>query len=239
VKLSDTFTAASACRSRDELYSTVINFCHHLEFSTMTAMAVIDHADKEPAFSSVANPPAAFFDAYMDMDGGRRDPVMQHCKVSGVPIMWDQETYVRAGCAEMWEVQAPHGYKTGIAFALHLPFGRHFFIGFDRDQPLPNDPFHLTRMVADLQLFTVLAHEAGFRVLANDIESPRKIRRLTQRELECLRWTMEGKTAWEIGRILSISEQTAVRHINNATHKLACINKHQAVLKAIRLGLIR
>jgi len=28
-------------------------------------------------------------------------------------------------------------------------------------------------------------------------------------------------------------------HVNNATHKLDCVNKHQAVLKALRLGLIR
>jgi DNA-binding CsgD family transcriptional regulator len=30
-----------------------------------------------------------------------------------------------------------------------------------------------------------------------------------------------------------------VLHANNAMHKLQCINKHQAVLKALRLGLIR
>ena len=37
---------------------------------------------------------------------------------------------------------------------------------------------------------------------------------------------------------LGISERTAVLHVNNAMHKLGCINKHQAVLKALRLGLI-
>jgi DNA-binding CsgD family transcriptional regulator len=61
---------------------------------------------------------------------------------------------------------------------------------------------------------------------------------LTPRELEALRWTMEGKTAWEVGAILGISERTAVLHVNNAMHKLGCATKHQAVLKALRLGLI-
>ena len=61
---------------------------------------------------------------------------------------------------------------------------------------------------------------------------------LTPRELECLRWTMEGKTAWEVGSIVGITERTAGLHINNATHKLGCANKHQAVLKALRTGLI-
>jgi DNA-binding CsgD family transcriptional regulator len=62
---------------------------------------------------------------------------------------------------------------------------------------------------------------------------------LTPRELESLRWTMDGKTAWEVGSILGITERTAVLHLNNAMRKLGCVNKHQAVLKALRLGLIR
>ena len=61
---------------------------------------------------------------------------------------------------------------------------------------------------------------------------------LTPRELEALRWTMDGKTAWEVGAVMGISERTAVLHVNNAMHKLGCVNKHQAVLKALRLGLI-
>ena len=61
---------------------------------------------------------------------------------------------------------------------------------------------------------------------------------LTPRELEALRWTMEGKTAWEVGQILSITERTAVLHLQNAMRKLGATSKHQAVLKALRLGLI-
>jgi DNA-binding CsgD family transcriptional regulator len=62
---------------------------------------------------------------------------------------------------------------------------------------------------------------------------------LTPRELKTLRWTMEGKTAWEVGALLGISERTAVLHVTNAMHKLGCCSKHQAVLKALRLGLIQ
>ena len=35
-----------------------------------------------------------------------------------------------------------------------------------------------------------------------------------------------------------ITERTAVLHVNNAMHKLDCTSKHQAVLRALRLGLI-
>ena len=104
-------------------------------------------------------------------------------------------------------------------------------------RPLPADPHVLQRVVADLQLFAVHAQEAALRLfLPATLQSERPA--LTPRELEALRWTMEGKTAWEVGAILGISERTAVLHVNNAMHKLGCVNKHQAVLKALRLGLI-
>ena len=122
--------------------------------------------------------------------------------------------------------------------ALHMPEGRHFVLGVDRDKPIPADRHAVTRLVADLQLFAVHAQDAAQRILAPPASVP-GAPSLTPRELETLRWTMEGKTAWEVGSVLGISERTAALHVNNATHKLGCVNKHQAVLKALRLGLIR
>ena len=232
------FTSVMSCRTRDELQSEVVGFAKRLGFETVAATVVVDHLLGDAEFISVQNTPQAYIDACMSQENGRRDPVTQHCKRRSVPIIWDQATYVRDGRGDMWEAQARFGYRTGIALALHMPEGRHFMLGVDRDQPVPPDPAELTRMVADLQLFAVHAQDAAMRILlpaAPDGSVPS----LTPRELESLRWTMEGKTAWEVGALLNISERTAVMHVNNAMHKLGCVNKHQAVLKAIRLGLIR
>lgn len=61
---------------------------------------------------------------------------------------------------------------------------------------------------------------------------------LTAREREVLRWTAEGKTANEIGDILSISDRTVNFHVNNILTKLESINKTQAVVKAALIGLL-
>jgi DNA-binding CsgD family transcriptional regulator len=122
---------------------------------------------------------------------------------------------------------------------MHLPHGRHL-CGVDRDQALPARQDRLVRLIGDLQLFVVYALEGALRILTPTCTDQQcELPLLTTRELEALSWTMEGKTAWEVGRILGISEQTAARHLNNAAHKLECVNKHQAVVKALRLGLIR
>lgn len=216
----------------------VINFAQTLGFNTVSAMAVIDRSASGPVFHTIDNTPQAFTQVYHDTGLAQLDPVMQHCKRAAVPIIWDQDTYVSQGFGDMWEHQARYGYQTGIALAIHLPDGRHFSMGVDRDRPLSSKPQILTRIVADLQLFAVHAQDAAFRIFTPQPPNIQGGPSLTPRELEALRWTMDGKTAWEVGTIMSISERTAVLHIQNAMHKLNSVNKHQAVLKALRLGLL-
>jgi DNA-binding CsgD family transcriptional regulator len=232
------YSSVLQARDRDEFRDEVVRFGRALGFETVSAVAVIDHGIGRSEFVVVDNTPQEFLGVFNDPNAMRRDPVMQHCKRQSLPIIWDQATYTSQGQGELWEEQARYGYQTGIAMALHLPEGRHFMLGVDRDRALPSDRHELTRVVADLQLFAVHALDAAMRVLLPSdraAEAPS----LTPRELEALRWTMDGKTAWEVGSILGITERTAVLHVNNAMRKLGCVNKHQAVLKALRMGLIR
>ena len=232
------FSEVLKSRNRDEFENELVAFTRRLGFETVSATLVIDHMLGEAEFITIDNTPRAFKETFQNPTKGRRDPVMQHCKRQSVPIIWDQATYVEGGLGEMWEEQARFGYRSGIALALHMPEGRHFFMGVDRDQPVPTEPAELTRVVADLQLFAVHAQDAAQRILI-PATAAAGLPSLTPRELESLRWTMEGKTAWEVGNVLGISERTAALHVNNATHKLGCVNKHQAVLKALRLGFLR
>ena len=232
------FSEVLKSRSRDEFEGELVAFTKRLGFETVSATLVIDHMLGEAEFITIDNTPRAYKETFQNPTKGRRDPVMQHCKRQSVPIIWDQNTYVKDGLGDMWEEQARFGYVSGIALALHMPEGRHFFMGVDRDRPTPVDSLELTRVVADLQLFAVYAQDAAQRILVPKPVDP-TLPSLTPRELESLRWTMEGKTAWEVGHVLGITERTAALHVNNATHKLGCVNKHQAVLKALRLGYLR
>ena len=231
------YSAVLEARDREEFRAAIVQFARRLGFETVSAMTVVDHGLGQSEFITVDNTPSTFVDTFVDPMLGKRDPVMQHCRHHTVPIIWDQSTYIAGGAVDLWEHQAHFGYNTGIAMAMHLPEGRHFQLGVDRDQPLPSNVDELQRLVADLQLFAVHAQDAALRLLLPVAERPDKPA-LTPREIEALSWTMEGKTAWEVGKILGISERTAAMHVNNATHKLGCVNKHQAVLKALRLGLI-
>jgi len=236
--LSDCLQSVIQVQSRDAFRDQIIRFAHGLGFDYVSAMTVVDRSADRSDFISVDNMPERMVEAVAQLENCRRDPVMQHCKRGALPIIWNQGTYVKNGTPELWEEQAAFGYRNGIALAMHFPEGKHFLMGVDRSGGLPEDAHELTRIVADLQLFAVHAQDAAMRLFVpptHRMDRPS----LTTREVEALQWTMEGKTAWEVGAILGISERTAVLHLQNAMRKLESVNKHQAVLKALRLGLIQ
>ncbi|MDA0368314.1 MAG: LuxR C-terminal-related transcriptional regulator [Proteobacteria bacterium] len=76
--------------------------------------------------------------------------------------------------------------------------------------------------------------------LANAIlgdEAADPIAPLSPRETECLEWTAQGKTTWEIAQILCLSDSTVNYYIRNAMKKLAVHTKAHAVSKAAVLGM--
>jgi DNA-binding CsgD family transcriptional regulator len=78
------------------------------------------------------------------------------------------------------------------------------------------------------------ARQPESRDLRNDA-----LHALTSRELEVLHWAASGKTAWETGLILSISEHTVNKPVAAAAAKLGCVGKAQAIARALRQGLLQ
>lgn len=224
--------------NQEQFRSVVIRFAQRLGFDKVAATVAVERVGLQPEFVAIHNAPLAYVNTFENLDISRRDPIAQHCRRNTVPIMWGQETYLRGNAIELWEHQARFGYQNGIAMALHLPEGRHFLIGVERDQTLPADGAELTRMVAELQLFAVHAQDTALRVLVSESSRP-ELPALTPRELEVLRWTMDGKVTSEISLLLGIGDRTTVFHLQNAMLKLNCNSKHVAVVKALRLGLIQ
>lgn len=61
---------------------------------------------------------------------------------------------------------------------------------------------------------------------------------ITPRQLECLAWAQEGKSATDIGAILGISPRTVENHFANACEQLGVRTRIQAVVKARDLGIL-
>jgi DNA-binding CsgD family transcriptional regulator len=62
---------------------------------------------------------------------------------------------------------------------------------------------------------------------------------LSQRERQCLQMAAHGMTSADIGIKLGIAERTANFHFSNILSKLDALNRHEAIAKGMKLGLIR
>jgi DNA-binding CsgD family transcriptional regulator len=213
----------------------LIDFAHDLDFGLISGVLAVERRGPgaKTEFFSVGNTPAEFLAAQVDPENAKRDPVHRHVMSNAAPLIYDQRLYASAGAGDLWEMQAPFGYRTGLAVSVHMPGYRRFLLGVDRDEALPSDPIRLNRMIADLQLLAVHAQDAAARLLV-----PMKQPRLAPRQLEILRLTMEGKSAWVVGSLLGISENTVNYHLKQLFKLLDVSNKNHAVLKAMELGLL-
>ncbi len=63
-------------------------------------------------------------------------------------------------------------------------------------------------------------------------------RLITERQLECLAWVQQGKSATDIGGILGLSGRTVEKHIIKVCGHLGVKTRIQAVVRARELGLI-
>lgn len=213
----------------------LVDFANDLDFGLVVGVMAVERRGPgaKTEYFSVGNTPQKFLEASRDPQYAKRDPVHLRLMRQSTPLIYDQDFYVQAEAGELWEMVAPFGYRTGVAVGVHMPGYKRLLLGMDREDPLPTDPVKLNRLIADLQLLAVHAQDAAARLLV-----PQEAPKLPARQLEILRLTMEGKSAWVVGSLLGISENTVNYHLKRLFEKLDVSSKGQAVLKAMEMGIL-
>lgn len=82
-----------------------------------------------------------------------------------------------------------------------------------------------------------LSPEAAVRLM-REVRAPEAPESLTEREMDVLRLLADGQSNKEIARNLSIGEKTVKTHVSSILAKLEVQSRTQAVLAAMRSGLI-
>ncbi len=91
--------------------------------------------------------------------------------------------------------------------------------------------------VADVGFLQLVSNIMFNRLVALRVGSPPDAN-ISVRELECLRWTGEGKTSGEIAKLLGLSEHTVNHHLLSAGRKLGASNRTNSVIRAVRRGIL-
>jgi DNA-binding HTH domain-containing proteins len=161
------------------------------------------------------------------------DPVVQRVLRSVTPFLWHDTVAHRDVNAReriVLNEARDFGLKAGAEVPIHENgLGGATFSVFSQDEAEFMQAWLLNKH--NLHVFCLYFHEKYVSLMP--AVSKEVLPELTRRERECLVWTSRGKTAWEIGEILDISERTVKVYLDTATRKLGSFSKHHAVVKAI------
>lgn len=178
--------------------------------------------------------PIAWADRYNKQNYVFHDPVVQRLQSDCNLFSW-AEAY--SSCPSSRDVRLIRGEASefGLADGLVVPIqsvdGAHAAFSFGGER--------LQMSKEDAAAFAFVTNFAAGRLLT--IKSRRKIGKqlkITPRETDCLLWSAEGKTDWEISIILGISRSTVLKHMASAREKLGAMNKAHAIAIAMRTNLL-
>jgi len=220
--------------SEEEVFKLLLQMAQSLGFDYCAYGARMPLPISQPKTALFNNYSVDWQERYQERRYLATDPTVLHALKSTLPIVWSNEIFKSA--PEFWGDARDHGLKVGWAQSSRDSSGCVGMVTFARG----GEQLSVGELDANQEKMVWLSqfvHAAMARHLTPKL-LPETQTQLTAREKEVLRWTAEGKTSYEIARILAISERTANFHINNVLLKLGASNKTQAAVKAALLGIL-
>lgn len=189
-------------------------------------------------YHSLNFPMEYFFELRNPASGGVDSPLMKYWREIRHPVVF-QSGRDDAKFPEEW-VKLFNKYDLRNTLA-HATLDRHGVVG---------NYFIFARLAGDitedhadvLELITPTLAQALEHALQNEEceeNFPGTVNALiSKRQREILQWIYQGKTNWEISKILGINEETVKYHIDQAMSKLNVKTRAQAVGRALEIGAI-
>lgn len=184
------------------------------------------------------NYPTQWVDHYLDQDYFSKDPVIRHARGTITPYQW-RDLAVQSGRELMVLQEAcDAGLHRGLAVPIHEPWGKIFLATLASRSMAPPDPCALTLSQTQMhaQVLAVVFHSRYTVLCGLQVQDP--LIGLTPRESECLSWVAQGKSSWDIGQLMAVSEHTVNFHLKNAMRKFDTASRVTAAVRAASLGLI-
>jgi LuxR family transcriptional regulator, activator of conjugal transfer of Ti plasmids len=176
--------------------------------------------------------PTAWTARYLRKRYERFDPVIIHAGCRLEPFPWG----IDIGPGDLSKSQqilfdeaAQYGIRCGLTIPIRDGNDTLAALTFATDERPGPFRRYVEMHVTTLQLisFYFHAHASRRRGVNRTIGGVR----LSPRQLECLRWAAQGKSTWDISKVLGISQRTAEFHLESAKAKLGVRTICQAVAR--------
>ena len=208
---------------------------HHVDLTPMDIREFTHMADG--SLVALTNYPEGWVEAYVARNIVVNDPIHLASHRTNVGFRWDEvdrlipvtgehrairDDTLRAGIEQGYTVPAnvPGEANGSCSFAMR------------RGASLPQANLAMAQLVGSFafQAARNLVLKAKRRAI------PAEPIPLTPRQLECVLLVGRGKTDWEIGRILGISEETVKHHLKQAREHYDVPKRVQVVMRAVYEG---
>jgi LuxR family transcriptional activator of bioluminescence operon len=184
-----------------------------------------------PRIVTLTNFPPGWVDLHHQ---SRADPILSYCFSNTAPVLWSELEQLD-GYRAWLDLGRRFGLRRGLTVPLNPPSGQTGLLSLASTDGDGGDQ-HLGNLLSTAGIFSQYLFDAYIRI--DKIENP-KVNQLTKRELECVFWACEGKTAWEMAHIVGVSERTVNFHLTSVIKKLGASNRQHAVAKAVMYGLVK
>lgn len=185
-----------------------------------------------PRTTFLSNYPPDWLSIYRERKYVDIDPIVAHGMRSSEPVVWSDESF--STTPDLWKQAREHGIHHGWAMSRRDSDGAFGMLVLARGEPAITKQ-ELREKEWRMRQLADVSHVAIKSRMGKELPSAPK---LSDREIDILRWTADGKTASEIATIIDLSERTVNFHINQAVSKLDASNKISAAVRAAMNGLL-
>jgi LuxR family transcriptional regulator, quorum-sensing system regulator SolR len=235
LRWQESYEQLRAAPDERQLFARIAEFAKKLGFEYCCYGIRVPLPVSNPAVAIFDTYPAGWMKHYQESRFIEIDPTVRQGMSSSKLIVWPDASGA-SNASRLWGEAYDFGLRVGIAQSSWAAHGVYGLLTMARHAD-PLTSAEIDDLTLQASWLTNLSHALMSEFLVPRL-APEASVVLTPRESEVLCWTGEGKTACEIGQILSISERTVNFHVNNVLLKLNATNKVQAVVKAVAMGLI-
>jgi DNA-binding CsgD family transcriptional regulator len=184
----------------------------------------------------ITNYPSAWVEEIVGAKLYVDDPVHPASIRSAIGLRWERITDMMAPSPKQLSVLErgrDHGLVSGFTVPFRIPFEPWAFFSVARGT---EQPFSYSETMT-AQLVAGIAFERGRELVSEEARIPAVS--LSPRQTDCLKLIAEGKTDWEIGKILSLSPHTIHEYVEDSRRRYGVKTRSQLVLAATRDGYIK
>ena len=209
---------------------------HHVDLSGYSE--ALTHME-EGELVALGTYPESWIEQYIADNIVANDPVLLASHRTNVGFCWsDIPTLIPVTEAhrEIRERTVMAGIDDGFTVPAHVPGEANGSCNFAvaTARALPHDNLKMAQLVGGF------AFQAARAMVFNAFPQAKRAIKgpLTQRQLECVLYAAKGKSDWEIGQILGISQGTVKRHIEDARAHYEVGSRMQVVMRVLFEGQI-